>query len=109
MVTFPFLRRRNPESENIETLDRIASADTLRHLLYREPVTLRNEFEAGNLSIEEYEAQIGELRIEAARLMSLRAEHRARLLEAELELEMEVQRIRAMRSDGETRNGGELG
>ena len=109
VLVYPFVRRWKATVEGVEPIDRVASADTLRHLLYREPVTLRNEYEAGNISIEEYEEQIGELRVEAARLMRQRAEHRTRLLEAELELEKEVQRVRGLRVDGETRDGSEDG
>ncbi len=109
VLVYPFARRRKATVAGVEPIDRVASPDTLRHLLYREPVTLRNEYEAGNISIEEYEDQIGELRVEAARLMRQRAEHRTRLLEAELELEKEVQRVRGLRVDGETRDGSEDG
>ncbi len=101
VLVYPFTKRRKVTEASVEPIEQVASADTLRHLLYREPVTLRNEYEAGNISIQEYEAQIGELRIEAARLMRQRAEHRTQLLEAELELEREVQRLRKLRSDGE--------
>ena len=102
VLIFPFVKRRRPETPGVEPIDRVASADTLRHLLYREPVTLRNEFEAGNISIEEYEDQLGELRSEAAILMRRRAEQRSRLLEAELALELEVQRVRKLRTDGDS-------
>ena len=101
VLIYPFAKKRKTESEGFEPIDRVASADTLRHLLYREPVTLRNEFEAGNISMEEYESQLGELRLDAAKLMRQRTEQRTRLLEAELELEMEVQRIRKLRSDSD--------
>ena len=108
-LMLPFVRRRNDEAHSIESINHVASAETLRHLLYREPVTLRNEYEAGNISIEEYKDQLDELRLEAANLMRKRSEHRTRLLEAELELEKEVQRVREMRVEGKTRDYGENG
>ncbi len=107
VLIFPFIKRNKQELTGIDRANRVASAETLRHLLYREPVTLRNEFESGNISLEEYEDQIGELRLEAARLMRERSEHRQRLLEAELALETEVQRIRNLRTDREVRDDAE--
>ena len=106
VLVYPFLGRRVLVSVDVDPVERVASADALRHLLYREPVTLRNEFEAGNVTAEEYEEQLGELRVRAARLMRDRAEHRTRLLEVELALEREVQRVREARqgndSDGDS-------
>lgn len=107
VLIFPFVKRNRQDHTGIDQVDRVASADTLRHILYREPVTLRNEFESGNISIEEYEDQIGELRMEAARLMRERSEHRQRLLEAELALETEVQRVRKLRDNDETQDDAE--
>ena len=104
VLIYPFVSRRRNERDAGERIERVASADTLRHLLYREPVTLRNEFEAGNISIEEYEDQIGELRLEAARMMRERSEQRTRLLEAELALETEVRRVRNLRSKDESQD-----
>ena len=101
VLIYPFVARRRYKPAPGETIARVASSDTLRHLLYREPVTLRNEYEAGNISLDEYEDQIGELRLEAARMMRERSEHRARLLAAEIDLEMEVQRVRRLRSQGD--------
>ena len=107
VLIFPFVKRSRQAPPGIDQVDRVASAETLRHLLYREPVTLRNEFESGNISIEEYEDQIGELRLEAARLMRERSEHRQRLLEAELALESEVRRVRNLRANDEVRDDAE--
>ena len=94
VLVYPFLGRRRLASTDVDPVERVASADALRHLLYREPVTLRNEFESGNVTAEEYEEQLAELRVRAAVLMRDRSEHRTRLLEAELALEREVQRVR---------------
>ena len=96
-LVYPFIKGRRAAAPATDPVDRVASADTLRHLLYREPVTLRNEFESGNISAREYEEQLGELRVRAAGLMQQRAERRSQLLTAELELEREVQRIRRAR------------
>ena len=97
VLVYPFIKGRRAAAPATDPVDRVASADTLRHLLYREPVTLRNEFESGNISAREYEEQLGELRVRAAGLMQQRAERRSQLLTAELELEREVQRIRRAR------------
>ena len=107
VLIFPFVKRNRQNPTGIDQVDRVASAETLRHLLYREPVTLRTEFESGNISIEEYEDQIGELRLEAARLLRERSQHRQRLLEAELALESEVQRVRNLRANDEVRDDAE--
>ena len=107
VLIYPFVKRNRQDPTETDQVDKVASAETLRHLLYREPVTLRNEFESGNITIEEYEDQIGELRLEAARLLRERSEHRQRLLEAELALETEVQRVRNLRSNDEVRDGAE--
>ena len=104
VLIFPFVKRNRQDATGVDQVDRIASAETLRHLLYREPVTLRNEFESGNITLDEYEDQIGELRVEAARLLRERSEHRQRLLEAELALETEVQRVRGLRAKDEVRD-----
>ena len=97
VLVYPFIKGRRAAAPATDPVDRVASADTLRHLLYREPVTLRNEFESGNISAREYEEQLGELRVRAAGLMQQRAKRRSQLLTAELELEREVQRIRRAR------------
>ncbi len=97
VLVYPFVKRRSDAYGNTDVVDRVASADTLRHLLYREPVTLRNEYESGNITANEYEEQLEELKLEAARLMRQRAEHRSRMIEAELAIELEVQRIRRRR------------
>ena len=107
VLIYPFVKRNRQNATEIDEVDRVASAETLRHLLYREPVTLRNEFEAGNITLEEYEDQIDELRVEAARLLRERSEHRQRLLEAELALESEVRRIRNLRVDDEVQDDAE--
>ena len=99
VLVYPFVGRRREISSGPDRIERVASADTLRHLLYREPVTLRNDYESGNITIDEYEEQLAELRLRAARLMRDRAEHRTQLLEAELALEREVQRIRQTRGE----------
>ena len=103
VVLYPLLKRRPANAQTSEQSSGLGSSDALRHLLYREPVTLRSEFEAGNISLEEYEMQLNELRLQAARMMRERSEHRTRLLDAEIQLELEVRRIREMRSgdDGE--------
>ena len=98
VLVYPFVKRRSNAWGNTDVVDRVASSDTLRHLLYREPVTLRNEYESGNITADEYEEQLEELKLEAARLMRHRAEHRSRMIEAELAIELEVQRIRGRRS-----------
>ena len=97
VLVYPFIKGRRAAAPATDPVDRVASADTLRHLLYREPVTLRNEFESGNITDREYEAQLDELRLRAAGLMQQRAERRSQLLAAELELEREVRRIRQVR------------
>ncbi len=107
VLIFPFVRRNRQDPTGIDRVDRVASAETLRHLLYGEPVTLRNEFEAGNITLEEYEEQIDELRLEAARLLRERSEHRQHLLEAELALESEVQRVRNLRANDEVQDDAE--
>ena len=104
VLVYPFVGRRMTGSNIVDPVERVASADTLRHLLYREPVTLRNEFESGNITDDEYEEQLAELRERAARLMRDRAERRTQLLEAELALEREVQRIRQVRVAGGVRD-----
>ena len=101
VLVYPFVKRRSIASGNAQIVDRVASADTLRHLLYREPVTLRNEYEAGNITAQEYEEQLEELKLVAARLMRQRAELRSRMIEAELAIEIEVQRIRQLRISDE--------
>ena len=101
VLLYPLVKRRSNTSGNSDVVDRVASADTLRHLLYREPVTLRNEYESGNITADEYEEQLEELKLEAARLMRHRAEHRSRMIEAELAIELEVQRVRRHRDPGE--------
>ena len=103
VLVYPFVGRRRAISDGVDPIEQVASADTLRHLLYREPVTLRNEFESGNITDDEYEEQLAELRERAARLMRDRAERRTQLLEAELALEREVQRIRQVRVAGGVR------
>ncbi len=105
VLVFPFVKRRSDASGDTDDVDRVASADTLRHLLYREPVTLRNEYESGNITSNEYEEQLEELKSEAARLMRQRAEYRTRVVEAELAIELEVQRIRRRRSADEAESG----
>lgn len=105
VLAYPFFGRRRVSADGPDRVDRVASADALRHLLYREPVTLRNEYESGNMSVEEYEEQLGELRVRAARLMRDRSEHRTRMLEAELALEREVQRVRRSQVAGADRDG----
>lgn len=107
VLIFPFVKRIRPEPTGIDQVDKVASAETLRHLLYGEPVTLRNEFESGNITLEEYEEQIDELRLEAARLLRERSEHRQRLLEAELALETEVRRVRNLRVNDEVQDDTE--
>ena len=97
VLVYPFIKGRRGVAPATDPVDRVASADTLRHLLYREPVTLRNEFESGNITDREYEEQLDELRLRAAGLMQQRAERRSQLLAAELELEREVRRIRQVR------------
>ena len=97
VLVYPFIKGRRAAAPATDPVDRVASADTLRHLLYREPVTLRNEFESGNITDREYEEQLDELRLRAAGLMQQRAERRSQLLAAELELEREVRRIRQVR------------
>ena len=52
-LVYPFIKGRRAAAPATDPVDRVASADTLRHLLYREPVTLRNEFESGNISARE--------------------------------------------------------
>ena len=101
VLLYPFVKRRSSVSDNTDAVEHVASADTLRHLLYREPVTLRNEYESGNITSGEYEEQLEELKLEAARLMSQRAEHRSRMIEAELAIELEVQRVRQRREADE--------
>ena len=102
VLIYPFMSRRRVSSPGTpDRIEQVASSDTLRHLLYREPVTLRNEYESGNITADEYEDQLAELRLRAAQLMRDRAEHRTQLLEAELVLEREVQRIRMAREEGE--------
>lgn len=101
VLLYPFVKRRSNTSGNTDAVDRVAPADTLRHLLYREPVTLRNEYESGNITAYEYEEQLEELKLEAARLMRQRAEHRSRMIEAEIAIELEVQRIRRGRGADE--------
>ena len=105
VLLYPFVKRRSDVSGDTDAVDRVASADTLRHLLYREPVTLRNEYESGNITSNEYEEQLEELKLEAARLMRQRAEHRSRMIEAELAIELEVQRIRRHRGTDEAESG----
>ena len=105
VLVYPFVKRRSIASGNAQIVDRVASADTLRHLLYREPVTLRNEYEAGNITAQEYEEQLEELKLVAARLMRQRAELRSRMIEAELAIEIEVQRIRQLRISDEVEDG----
>ncbi len=105
VLVYPFVKRRSIASGNAQIVDRVASADTLRHLLYREPVTLRNEYEAGNITAQEYEEQLEELKLVAARLMRQRAELRSRMIEAELAIEIEVQRIRQLRISDEVEGG----
>ena len=107
VLIFPFVKRNRPEPTGIDQVDKVASAETLRHLLYAEPVTLRNEFESGNITLEEYEEQIDELRLKAARLLRERSEHRQRLLEAELALESEVRRVRNLRVNDEVQDDAE--
>ena len=109
VLVYPFVKRRSIASGNAQIVDRVASADTLRHLLYREPVTLRNEYEAGNITAQEYEEQLEELKLVAARLMRQRAEHRSRMIEAELAIELEVQRIRRHRASDEVEGGNANG
>ncbi len=104
VLVYPFVGRRRAGSNSVDPVERVASADALRHLLYREPVTLRNEFESGNITDDEYEEQLTELRERAARLMRDRAERRTQLLEAELALEREVQRVRQTRVAGDVRD-----
>ena len=103
VLVYPFIKSRRNAAPATDQVDRVASADTLRHLLYREPVTLRNEFESGNITEREYEMQLEELRVRAAGLMQQRAERRNQLLAAELELEREVRRIRRARQASETK------
>ena len=105
VLLHPFVKRRSGVSGDTDAVDRVASADTLRHLLYREPVTLRNEYESGNITSDEYEEQLEELKLEAARLMRQRAEHRSRMIEAELAIELDVQRIRQNRGADEMESG----
>ncbi len=105
VLVYPFVKRRSIASGNAQIVDRVASADTLRHLLYREPVTLRNEYEAGNITAQEYEEQLEELKLVAARLMRQRAGLRSRMIEAELSIELEVQRIRQLRTSDEMEGG----
>ena len=64
---------------------------------------MRNEFESGNITEQEYEMQLEELRVRAAGLMQQRAERRNQLLAAELELEREVRRIRRARQASEAK------
>ena len=104
VLVYPFIKGRRNSAPATDQVDRVASADTLRHLLYREPVTLRNEFESGNITEQEYEMQLEELRVRAAGLMQQRAERRNQLLAAELELEREVQRIRRARQASEAKD-----
>ena len=104
VLLHPFVKRRSDVSGDTDAVDRVASADTLRHLLYREPVTLRNEYESGNITSDEYEEQLEELKLEAARLMRQRAEYRSRMIEAEFAIELEIQRVRRHR--GEDGTGG---
>ncbi len=103
VIAFPFVKRRRSDASINQTS--IGSADALRHLLYREPLTLRNEFESGNITAEEYQTQLEELRRTAAVMMRDRASSRRRMLGTELEIEREVRRIRAERtnSDSDTR------
>lgn len=101
VLVYPFIKGRRNTAPATDQVDRVASADTLRHLLYREPVTLRNEFESGNITEQEYEVQLEELRVRAAGLMQQRAERRNQLLAAELDLEREVRRIRRARQASE--------
>ena len=101
VLVYPLVKRRSNTSGNAHVVDSLVSADTLRHMLYREPVTLRNEYESGNITAQEYEEQLEELKLEAAGLMRQRAEHRSRMIEAELAIELEVQRIRRQRSSSE--------
>ena len=109
VLVYPFVKRRSNTSGNARAVDSVVSVDTLRHLLYREPVTLRNEYEAGNITAQEYEEQLEELKFEAARLMRQRAEHRSRMIEAELAIELEVQRIRRRRASDEAEGGNHDG
>ena len=105
VLVYPFVRWRSDASDNTDAVDDVGSADTLRHLLYREPVTLRNEYESGNITSDEYEGQLEELKFEAARLMRQRSEHRSRMIEAELAIELEVQRIRRLRAEDDAESG----
>ena len=105
VLVYPFVKRRSNTSGHARAVDSVVSVDTLRHLLYREPVTLHNEYEAGNITAQEYEEQLEELKLEAARLMRQRAEHRSRMIEAELAIELEVQRIRRQRASDEVEGG----
>ncbi len=97
VLAYPFLKRSRNSEAGLNETQSVASADTLRYLLYREPVTLRNEFEEGNITAEEYEEQLDEVRLQAAQLMRERDEHRYQMIEAELAIEQEVQRIRQAR------------
>ena len=105
VLLYPFMKRRSDASGNADAVDRVASSDTLRHLLHREPVTLRNEYESGNITSNEYEEQLEELKLHAASLMRQRAEHRSRMIEAELAIELEVQRVRRRRGADEAESG----
>ena len=98
VLAYPFVRKHRDEFSNSPDRSQLESADTLRYLLYREPVTLRNEYESGNITLAEYEEQLGDLRERAANMMRERAEQRTALISAELELEREVQRIRETRA-----------
>jgi len=94
VLAYPFLKRGNRNESPGAPTERLRSADTLRHLLYREPVTLRNDYEAGNITADEYREQLNEVRLQAAELMRERDEKRYQMIEAELAIEREVQRIR---------------
>ncbi|MSQ34563.1 MAG: hypothetical protein EXR57_01945 [Dehalococcoidia bacterium] len=98
VVTYPFLRRRTYALPPDVTLERLR-AERLR--IYRQITDLEADRASGEIPDQDYQAQLGVMRVAAAKVMREEAAH-----DGEPELEREIAAERQARKgppEGETR------
>ena len=94
VLLYPLIRR--PSSEPSRQVDPNASdkLQAARRSIYRQVAELRNDFDSGHISADEFQLRHDKLRLDAA--IMLRDEDQARVdaIAAELQLEAEVRQTR---------------
>lgn len=105
VIVTPFSRRTDRRLSHYAAEDRNGTENEEVSRIYGEIRTIKSELDAGNLTASEFEQQLGELRLAAARALRNQDRQRMRDIEAELMIEREVRnarsRVQAHRDDSE--------